>query len=334
MDSRILIVGGAVVVGGGLLAWLATREETAVVVTKVAARVRRMRGVQKYQLDRIAKYNIHTLVDQYRGRVPWATAMAMMAHESDFEPARYNYYKNYADYTTPGAKHELVGPPFDARGRAKGSLGGERVYGAQGAGKWGGGYFKYDPHAIGLYQILDNYITPGSTRGYNVASTAAALDAEANIRAALEKRDAELGSQGSIPDESLPFITYLNHAEGKGKTDEILKWARANGGVTPAVLAKFPGKMGNRMSGVISAMSDVPLWEDVEKQLRGYGTLVVVADEVPGDDGETWQAGACFATYDPGDPDWYESGPVCEEPVADALADETAGDDPTPQEPA
>ena len=89
----------------------------------------------------------------------------------------------------------------------------------------------------------------------------------------MSKRDGELGRQGDIPEAALPYVTYLNHAEGKGGTDKVLAWARVNGGVTPDVISKYPGPMHNRMSGIMSAMSRVPLWEQVERAMRTAGTL-------------------------------------------------------------
>jgi hypothetical protein len=151
--SRSLLIGGLALGGGALLA-LAIREReplgraavaTQQAVSKGARRVsetvKELTGKpSQAKLDLIAQYNIAALVKQYMGAVPFGVAMAMMDHESGFDPYIYNWTK----------KDPAGGKPTYPKDKAK--------PGAPVVEKWEkpwDGGFEHDPHAVGLYQILD-----------------------------------------------------------------------------------------------------------------------------------------------------------------------------------
>lgn len=207
-------------------------------------------------LRRAMQHNIPRLVEQYRGNLPFGVAMAMMERESSFDPTIYNYTGN-------GCTKNLC------------------------VGHWTGPGSRIGGGANGLYQIMSQYI-----KDYGVPSVDAAFDPETNIRGALKKRardwDSIVALVGVGP---LAFtLAYMAHAEGKGKVDTALAWAKDHGGYAWDVITAAPWISGaawkkagypkaqkpwvifNSLSGIAKVGKRALLWEAAKPQLLS-GTI-------------------------------------------------------------
>jgi hypothetical protein len=198
------------------------------------------------------QHNIPQLVEQYRGAVPFGVAMAIIDHETGgtFDPTIYNY-------TGHGCTKKLC------------------------VGHWTGPGSRIGGGANGLYQIMSHLI---GGKGYDAPSVDSLFDPETNIRAALKARNSDLNwivkHAGSVSSVLLATLIYMAHAEGLGKVQTAVEWAKANGGLAWDVITSAPwvssgkGKwrIYNRLSGLIAVGKRSLLWEAAKPQLLG-GTL-------------------------------------------------------------
>lgn len=259
MSNRGLLLGTGL--GGALLLLAYSRrrelERAAVVAEKAAQKagrafvekVKELTGdVTETQRERIRRYNIANLVEKYRGVIPWGVAMAMIEHESNFDPTIYNYW-----VTETGAD-----------GKSKKVL---KV------GHWTGPGTRIGGGANGLFQIMSQYISADGKKGYKAPSVESLFDPETNIRAALEVRNREwpkLLALG-VPAPFMPIAIYMAHAEGLGGAEKILGWAKSNGGITWGVVVKYPGKVFNRLAGMAVTGARALLWEKHKDEFLGVG---------------------------------------------------------------
>lgn len=290
--SRGLFIGGLAVGGGLALAALAFREREplgrAAVAVHTKARAAVRKGVRKVtetvqkltgQIDpsyvqRIAQYNIAALVDQYRGNVPWAVAMAMCEHESEFDVTVYNYtFKNPStgkvSYPKTNAK------PSDAL---------VEVW-----EKPGDAGCQHDPHACGLFQILDGIRInlakdkdgvrrphkPYGYGGFPLPYLNDLFDPEKNIQAALKARSSEAAAMASYAGGDSVFLAeliYFCHAEGKGKLTggqypgAFTKLKEAGKAINWKNLVALPWgatgwwSIGNQLSGIAAVAGRTAIW--------------------------------------------------------------------------
>jgi hypothetical protein len=221
-------------------------------------------SISKSTMARAMQYGIPQLVEQYRGAVPFGVGMAILEHESNFDPYVYNYY-----YVS-GGKKKL--------GRARA---------CQGCGTYGDGWFEHDPHAVGLGQILD-YIRQkqGGYAGVSMPKMTDLLDPAKNIHGSMAGAQTNLkwlvaNVGGGIPATALATLIYAGHAEGGGGMQKIASWAKGAGGVTIDVLKDYPGHVYNRLSGLIAVGKRAMLWEAAKPamlagSLQGLRTLAAL----------------------------------------------------------
>lgn len=266
--NKGLLLGG--LAAGGLLA-LAYRERNALSRVAVAAKgkvktvvreeIKRMATslIPSKVLDNVAKYHLAKLVEQYRGAVPWAVAMAMMEHESasTCDPSIYNYK------TT------------DAKGNRIFKI----AYARPGAGKFGDGWCEFDPWACGLYQIVNGLRKDYPKRDGKAPTTAELFDPVINIQCALAKRSKDatrlLPYAGGDP-VLFAMLIYFAHAEGIGKLiggkypGAFAKLKAAGKAVTWANLAALPWgatgwwALGNRLAGIAAVGARIAVWQAVQ----------------------------------------------------------------------
>lgn len=291
--SRGLLIGGLVLGGGAALA-LALREREPLARAAIAVHTASQEAVRKgaiqvvdtvkgltsgasqTKFDLIAKHNIGAIVDAYRGSISWGLCMAMIEHESEFQPYIYNWYV-YPDYADPSKPHKIEGKPkFGKPNRLA-------VPGAPLVDRWrkrGDGGFEFDPHAVGLLQILDNLRIEGGFKYGGVALPYLndLIDPEKNIKAALAARNSDAKRlKAAIPGVSgvlLDELIYWSHANGlgtliggKGKDGAFSKLKAAGQTITWANLAALPwGTPGwwtlhNKISGVAYVGGRAAYWE-------------------------------------------------------------------------
>lgn len=219
-------------------------------------------SISKSTMTRAMQYGIPQLIEQYRGAVPFGVGAAILEHESNFDPFVYNYY-----YVGANGKKKL--------GRARA---------CQGCGTFGDGWFEHDPHAVGLGQILD-YIRAkqGGYAGVSMPKMTDLIDPAKNIHGSLAGAQANLkwlvaNVGGGLPATALATLIYAGHAEGGGGMQKIAKWASGAGGLSIDVIKDYPGKVYNRLSGLIAVGKRAMLWEAAKPamlsgSLQGLRTL-------------------------------------------------------------
>jgi hypothetical protein len=218
--------------------------------------------------DHVATFGLAQLVEQYRGKVPWPVAMAIMEHESGCDPTIYNYYVR--DYSKD-PKGVLV---LDAKGRKILRL----AHARPGAGRFGGGLLEHDPHACGLYQILDVYRTSYPKLDGTVPTTAELFDPAINIQCALRARSNDAAKLEPYAGGSLVLfaqLIYFAHAEGLGKltggkhAGAFARLKALGKPVTWDNLAALPWgasdwwSLGNRLAGIAQVGVRTALWAAV-----------------------------------------------------------------------
>jgi hypothetical protein len=239
-------------------------------------------GITQGQLDRIAKYGIVSLVEKYRGAVPFGVALAMVEHESNFEPLIYNYYP-----VENGKKNtKKLGRAF-----AKPA--------APLVAKWTAatpGPCEFDPHACGLLQILDQIrVDQGGYGGVKLPYLNDLFDPAKNLHAALAGRDSDArrivavvpGVSGAL----LAALIYMAHAEGlgklvggRGKAGAFDKLKSAGQAVTWVNLCALPWgaagwwTLGNRLSGIAKTAARAAVWEEARPRLVSGVPVAVGAD--------------------------------------------------------
>lgn len=263
--SRGLLIGSAVIAGGGL-AWLLLRERKtlaesvelqvaiaksqAVAALKAGKKVGRkvaqmLTGITQPKLDNINKYNIAALANHYGPDIPFGLKMAMIEHESadTFDPLIYNYYvKDYSKNPDGEPVVNEKGKKILRSTRATpGAAPVVRWLAANRAEPMKNGGFAYDPHAVGLLQILDNIrINPPKGQPFNYGGVPLPylndlIDPEKNIKAALAGAQANaktIKGRGVTDEDLLGRLIYFAHAEG------IYRLAK-EGGKYPSAFAKL-----------------------------------------------------------------------------------------------
>lgn len=253
------LIGGAVVAGSGL-AWLLFRERNGVegvveraTQAQVQAAVKAIQEGKKVgrklaqvitdlkppKLALINQHNIAGLVNAYKGDVPFAVAMAIIEHESQFRPYRYNYYvkdysKNPKGEMVKGANGKYILKQTDA---TPGAPLVEEWLPENRGDKMKNGGFEFDPHAVGLTQIRDDLRInwskdkdgvkrshkPYGYNGFPLPYLNDLIDPEKNIRASMRslsataKKIREAVSPVPLNDEILGMLVYMAHAEGPFK---------------------------------------------------------------------------------------------------------------------
>jgi len=241
--SRSLLIGGLALGGGALIA-LALREREAIggaatLVVKEAKReakkaVRKAAqtatGITQPKLDNINKYNIAALVNAIAPEISFGLKMAMIEHESanTFDPVIYNYYVK--DYSV-----NPKGEPVKGKNGRKILKATRALPGAPLVEKWlpenrsdpmKNGGFQFDPHAVGLFQILDDIrINPRPGKPFNYGGVPLPylndlIDPEKNIRAALagaQSNVKEIKGNGVTDESLIDKLIYFAHADGIGR---------------------------------------------------------------------------------------------------------------------
>jgi hypothetical protein len=277
---------GAGAVGLGILA-AAEREPLKQAAQQAATAVRKgarelMSGIKDQQLEQIARYDLARLVELYRGAVPFGVALAMMEHESNFDPTIYNWYRYKSD--SPGADHVLL-----KNEKGKPTLGSPNGHAGEG-GPWADGLCAHDPHACGLYQILDSLRKSYPKVDGKTPTTAELFTPEINVQCALKTRSSEAaklaGYAGGDP-VLLAALIYMAHAEGlgkltggKGKPGAFSKLKEQGKAITWENLAALPWgasgwwALGNRLSGIAATAARAAVWESAKAQLLPGGGAV------------------------------------------------------------
>lgn len=301
--SRGLVIAGGLALGGGVL-WLATRERAAVMDAPEAAPqtlfevvrpaykattsfVRQaMSGVSGATIARIKQYDLINIIERWRGAVPFGVAAAMAEHESNFDPTVYNWYVYKSDQ--PGPDHVQLkknGKPY---------LGAPNGHAGEG-GPWAGGLIAHDPHAIGLYQILDVLRKSYPKADGTTPTTAELFDPNINAQCALRQRSDEakrLAPYAGGDMALLAALIYMAHAEGLGKLvggkypGAFSKLKALGKPVTWANICALPWgasgwwALGNRLSGIAQTAARAAIWEAALAQLKAGATAQVGAEAV------------------------------------------------------
>jgi hypothetical protein len=190
----------------------------------------------------IVKYRISELIDKYRGGIPKAFVLGIMHTETGgtFNPLIYNY------------------PYKSGRGGV--------AYAAAGAGTYGDGWFKYNPHAIGLFQILQGYKKDYSRYGGfdHELSIRELLDAENNVRAGLgalkihwQKRITKV-PQASDADKLA--MLYFCHNQGGGYLDKGLAATKNGLSARDVIKAVGAGMAGAPLTVALATASRGGMW--------------------------------------------------------------------------
>jgi hypothetical protein len=273
--KRELLIGGAVVAGGGL-AYLLFRErkmlqesvqvqvetarETAKEVVKVvdkaakktAARIAKM-AISNDVLKNFERHGIPQILENHRGSIPWALAAATAELESGGDPYIYNYYT-----TDPKS--------------------GKKV---KGVGHWvPGTALPTNSWANGLFQILRRYMRPVTAKGYDI-DFADAFDADKNATAALKVLQTQWNRAKQAPTDSLRWALFYVGQNRGGGTDEkpglIQALKNINAGKLAQIIAAagIPSAVGG-VAGIVA--SRVPLWQAYEREWRDSLSVKTGAD--------------------------------------------------------
>jgi len=248
-----LVVGLGVLGVGGLVWWqrqkvkaaattlITTEVRVAQAVAKgvtaparaVVAKVKQLTcaGLRSADLKRIYQYGLHRLAETHRGLLPWSVAMAIMEHESHFDPTIYNY--SGGDCTKKLCVGHWTGP---------------------GSRKAKGG-------ANGLFQIMSHLI--GVKGGYDLATVDEAFDPEKNVRAGLKALNAGfkkyLQPYGITDPVLIATLVYMGNAEGWGAVQKALKGAKDSGSLVWSSIQTF-WKFKNRVTGIAEVGARAALW--------------------------------------------------------------------------
>ena len=297
---KALVVGG-LAAGGAAVVYAIATTETAQRVVAAEGRMARgvvrkaaqmITGISQKQLDKIAKYNLAALVEQYRGTVPFGAAMAIFEHESGFEALLYNYY----------VKDRQGNPVLDAKGRKilKQAM---ATPGAAPVARWTlanqdhpelNGGFAFDPHAVGEGQILDDLRIKGGFKfgGVALPYLTDLVDPEKNVHASLANLNAEIAKYGIAAKAGgdpwlLNALTYWIHANGVatlvGGRGKPGAFSKITGAVTWGALAALPwGQAGwwvlsNSIAGIAAAADRAKVWEAAKASLLGQAAPVNAA---------------------------------------------------------
>ena len=244
-------------------------------------------GIDQGELDRIAKYNLAALVEQYRGAVPFGAAMAIFEHESGFEALIYNYY----------VKDRQGHPVLDAKGRkilkqATATPGAVPVtrwtLGNQDHPELNGG-FAFDPHAVGAGQILDDLRIKGGFKfgGVALPYLTDLIDPAKNVHASLANLNGQIAKYDIAAKAGgdpwlLNALTYWIHANGAGTLvggqGKAGAFSKIAGAVTWGALTALPwGQAGwwvlsNSVSGIAKTADRAAIWEAAKASLLGQST--------------------------------------------------------------
>lgn len=289
--SRSLLIGGLALGGGALIALAIRGREplgrAAVVVhtaaqkgaRKVVATVKEMTGgISQEKLDMIARYNIGALADAYKGSLSWGLVMSMIEHETGkkypFNPFVYNYYK----LDDKGKKTKKYGQALASPNAPLVTVWKQK----------GDGGFEFDPHAVGLLQILDNIRIDSKNKGkFNYAGFPLPylndlVDPEKNIKAALMGANSNAKKlRAAVPGLSglfLDQLIYWSHANGPytlidgGKQQGAFSKLKAAGKVINwANLVALPWNLENKISGVAYVAGRAAVWEKKKGQVVQMG---------------------------------------------------------------
>lgn len=215
---------GAGAVGVGVV--LASRSESGqnaikgaeATVKRAASKVAKM-TVSDKALENIEKYGIWELVTKYAGKVPPPVSMAIIDIESagTFDPYIYNWTKSAADGGGYGVAYA--------------------DHGAAPVAKWmkpGDGGFAHDPHAVGLFQILDIWRLRNGKKtgtpnyaGYPLPMLTDMVDPEKNIAAGLKNLNIQWARILKLMPLIIPgtpafwIALYYTHNQGGGAFEKI-----------------------------------------------------------------------------------------------------------------
>jgi hypothetical protein len=246
------------------------------------------KGSKKTPAENITDHNIWGHVKKH-GKFPPALFMAILDVETGgtFNPYIYNYY-----YKKPGTQKKCKGVACATPGAGP-------------VAEWkaeGDGGFKYDPHAVGLGQILDCIRLKGKKGGkswpsygdVSLPNLTDLVDPARNIEAVAGNLNLQWSriqaKAADAPDNVKWALLYLAHNQGGGPLKKALASDASRGDVDALFAAAGSGMSGAPKTVALKVAGLVPKWQG--KEGSSGGASPAAGDAAPSGGQSTPEDGA------------------------------------------